>query len=127
MAEVTALLFLCMGILAFTRKLKPFKVLSSIVLYFSFIAVKENVPLQFFYVVIILIALIPLIYIKTSREKKDVFFFSIPCWLYIVSVLVSVNVKTQVKTQINPQRASCYGSFNTHSEHYCTGDGASLR
>ncbi len=97
MAEVTALLFLCMGILAFTRKLKPFKVLSSIVLYFSFIAVKENVPLQFFYVVIILIALIPLIYIKTSREKKDVFFFSIPCWLYIVSVLVSVNVETRSK------------------------------
>ncbi|MFK8256213.1 hypothetical protein ACFL9S_00295 [Erwinia sp. AnSW2-5] len=90
MAEVTALLFLCLGILAFTRKLKPFKVLSSLVLYFSFMVAKDNVPLHIFFVSIILIALITLFYIKTSKEKKDVFYFSIPCWLFIVSVLVNV-------------------------------------
>ncbi len=104
MAEVMALLFLCIGVCAFTKKLKPFKVLSSLVLYFSFMVAKENVPMQIFSVSIILIALITLFYVKASKEKKDVFYFSIPCWLFIVSVLVNVLPDNGSHTTVRPEK-----------------------
>lgn len=90
MTAIISLIYLCVGVLAFTRKIKLFKVISSIVLYSSLLISKENIPLQVFNVSIILLSLITLLYINTSKEKKDIFYFSIPCWLLITSIIVVV-------------------------------------
>lgn len=88
MAGIISLIFLFTGVLALTRKIKLFKVLSSILLYLSFLVAKDIFSLQVFNVSIILLTLIIITYINTSKEKKDIFYFSMPCWLLMASVIV---------------------------------------
>lgn len=90
MVEIFSLLFLIAGITLFTRDVKLFKIASGVVLYFSFLVVKENTLLQIFYSFIITMVLLVLVYMNISMKKKDIFYFSIPCWLLVVSVMVSV-------------------------------------
>lgn len=70
MAGIISLIFLFTGVLAFTRKIKLFKFLSSILLYFSFLVAKDSFSLQVFNVSIILLALIIITYINTNKEKR---------------------------------------------------------
>lgn len=90
MAEIISLIFLCVGVLAFTREIKLFKIVSSIMLYFSFVVTNGNVPLQVSYISIMLMVLIVLLYVSSSKKNKDIFYFSIPCWLLIFSVIYKV-------------------------------------
>ncbi len=90
MAGIISLLFLCVGAITFTKEIKLFKIASSIMLYFSFVVAKGNVPLQISYISIILIVFIVLLYINSSKKNKDIFYFSIPCWLLVLSVIVKV-------------------------------------
>ncbi|HFC9625863.1 TPA: hypothetical protein ACS988_004777, partial [Salmonella enterica subsp. enterica serovar Typhimurium] len=45
----------------------------------------------FIYCLIIIVATAILHRVKTSADKKAVFYFSMPCWLLVLSVIININ------------------------------------
>ncbi|MTH46000.1 hypothetical protein [Intestinirhabdus alba] len=80
-----SLAFLGIGLIVFHWKPYPYKILSSIILYY---AIRHDTLLQCIYVAITGIALISLCFIKASKNGKEIFYFSMPCWLEIISCAV---------------------------------------
>ncbi|MBE0026753.1 hypothetical protein DNK65_21320 [Citrobacter koseri] len=90
MPAIISLLYLVFGFFVFTRKVRISTLLSGFLLFLS-LSIFEHKPLLIFiYSFLIIIVTIVIYRVKASIDKKEVFYFSIPCWLLIISVIINL-------------------------------------
>ncbi|ECS6017657.1 hypothetical protein BR499_21520 [Salmonella enterica subsp. enterica serovar Uganda] len=90
MPAIISLFYLVFGFFLFTRKIRISKLLSGFLLFLSLNILQHNPLLIFIYCLFIIIATIIIGRINTSKAKKEVFYFSMPCWLLILSVIIKL-------------------------------------
>lgn len=90
MAWIVSLIYFILGSVTFTKKIRLFAIASSVLLFLALTSISDSLVLKSIYIAIIAIAFISMFVIKASPDKKGVFYFSIPCWLLISSVLINV-------------------------------------
>jgi len=90
MAWIVSLIYFILGSVSFTKKIRLFAIVSSVLLFLALTSISDSLMLKSIYIAIIAIAFISMVALKFSPEKKGTFFFSIPCWLLIASVLINV-------------------------------------
>ncbi|ECC4378662.1 hypothetical protein C2F16_22935, partial [Salmonella enterica] len=87
MPAIISLIYLMFSLLVFTKKITISNVLSAFLLFLSLYILHHKSLLIFIYCLII-VATVILHQVKTSADKKAVFYFSMPCWLLILSVII---------------------------------------
>ncbi|EEC6806391.1 hypothetical protein G4R45_004680 [Salmonella enterica] len=91
MPAIISLIYLMFSLLVFTKKITISNVLSAFLLFLSLYILHHKSLLIFIY-------LLSYYYcrhryshqVKTSADKKAVFYFSMPCWLLILSVIINL-------------------------------------
>ncbi|EFT4981453.1 hypothetical protein H2519_004312, partial [Salmonella enterica] len=89
MPAIISLIYLMFSLLVFTKKITISNVLSAFLLFLSLYILHHKSLLIFIYCLII-VATVILHQVKTSADKKAVFYFSMPCWLLILSVIINL-------------------------------------
>ncbi|EBQ9763792.1 TPA: hypothetical protein P5K82_004687 [Salmonella enterica subsp. enterica serovar Concord] len=90
MPAIISLIYLMFSLLVFTKKITISNVLSAFLLFLSLYILHYKSLLIFIYCLIIIVATVILHQVKTSADKKAVFYFSMPCWLLILSVIINL-------------------------------------
>lgn len=91
MPAIISLIYLMFSLLVFTKKITISNVLSAFYCFYRYIYFTINHYLYLFiYCLIIIVATVILHQVKTSADKKAVFYFSMPCWLLILSVIINL-------------------------------------
>ncbi|EJY5273244.1 hypothetical protein OGH44_004330 [Salmonella enterica] len=90
MPAIISLFCLVFGFFLFTRKIRISKLLSGFLLFLSLNILQHNPLLIFIYCLFIIIATIIIGRINISKAKEEVFYFSMPCWLLILSVIINL-------------------------------------
>lgn len=91
MPAIISLIYLMFSLLVFTKKITISNVLSAFLLFLSLYILHHKSLLIFIYcLIIIIVATVILHQVKTSADKKTVFYFSMPCWLLILSVIINL-------------------------------------
>ncbi len=90
MPAIISLIYLMFSLLVFTKKITISNVLSAFLLFLSLYILHHKSLLIFIYCLIIIVATVILHQVKTSADKKAVFYFSMPCWLLILSVIINL-------------------------------------
>lgn len=93
MPAIISLIYLMFSLLVFTKKITISNVLSAFLLFLSLYILHHKSLLIFIYCLIIIVATVILHQVKTSADKKAVFYFSMPCWLLILSVIINLMKK----------------------------------
>ncbi|ECJ5874760.1 hypothetical protein DIR86_004412 [Salmonella enterica subsp. salamae] len=88
MPAIISLIYLMFSLLVFTKKIRISNVLSAFLLFLSLYILHHKSLLIFIYCLII-VATVILHRVKTSADKKAVFYFSMPCWLLILSIIIN--------------------------------------
>lgn len=88
MAGIVALVYFVLGSVAFTRKIKLFAIASSLLLLAALTIVAASQLFTLLFITLLVIAFLVLLIMKTPRDNKGVFYFSLPCWLLIGAVLI---------------------------------------
>ncbi|EFQ9605388.1 hypothetical protein H0J83_004238 [Salmonella enterica] len=78
MPAIISLIYLMFSLLVFTKKITISNVLSAFLLFLSLYILHHKSLLIFIYCLIII------------ADKKAVFYFSMPCWLLILSVIINL-------------------------------------
>lgn len=91
MLAIISLIYLMFSLLVFTKKITISNVLSAFLLFLSLYILHHKSLLIFIYCLIIIVATAILHRVKTSADKKAVFYFSMPCWLLVLSVIININ------------------------------------
>ncbi|EIR8815417.1 hypothetical protein LT319_004458 [Salmonella enterica] len=89
MPAIISLIYLMFSLLVFTKKITISNVLSAFLLFLSLYILHHKSLLIFIYCLII-VATVILLRVKISADKKAVFYFSMPCWLLILSVIINL-------------------------------------
>lgn len=90
MTWIVAVLYFVPGYIAFIKKIKLFAIVSSLLFAFALISVSDSLLLQSIYIAIVVITFICLLAVNTRSKNKGTIYFSLPCWLFIASVLINV-------------------------------------
>ncbi|EJP2128818.1 hypothetical protein NUZ96_004008 [Salmonella enterica] len=91
MPAIISLIYLMFSLLVFTKKITISNVLSAFLLFLSLYILHHKSLLIFIYcLIIIIVATVILLRVKISADKKAVFYFSMPCWLLILSVIINL-------------------------------------
>ncbi|HAT2607908.1 TPA: hypothetical protein I8235_000842 [Kluyvera intermedia] len=88
MAGIVALVYFVVGFVAFTRKIKLFTIASSLLLFAALKIIAASQVLTFFFIALLVSVFVVLTVVKTDRDTKSIFYFSLPCWLLIGAVLI---------------------------------------
>lgn len=90
MPAIISLFYLVFGFFYLQEKLGSQNFSSGFLLFLSLNILQHNPLLIFIYCLFIIIATIIIGRINTSKAKKEVFYFSMPCWLLILSVIINL-------------------------------------
>ncbi len=92
MPAIISLIYLMFSLLVFTKD-NYFKRSVRFLLFLSLYILHHKSLLIFIYCLIIIVATVILLRVKISADKKAVFYFSMPCWLLILSVIINLMCK----------------------------------
>ncbi|AMO49891.1 hypothetical protein GA0061071_107143 [Kosakonia oryzendophytica] len=89
-AGIIALIYFALGTLLFIKKIRLYTITSSFLLFVALHIVAPSQLLTAIWIAVLLLTFAGLLIIKSSRDKRGVFYFSLPCWLLIASVIIDL-------------------------------------
>lgn len=92
MVWIVSLIYFLLGTVSFMKQVRLFSIASSVLLCLAFTYITDSPMLTGIYIAILLLSYIAMLIIKGDLSKKGTFYFSVPCWLLILSVLINVFV-----------------------------------
>ncbi|MBW3145260.1 hypothetical protein KZC46_18420 [Salmonella enterica subsp. enterica serovar Javiana] len=90
MQAIISLRYLMFSLLVFPKKITISNVLYAFLLFLSLYMLHHKSLRIFIYWIISIVATVILHRVKISADKKAVFYFSMPCWLLILSVIINL-------------------------------------
>ncbi|OFB11790.1 hypothetical protein BG487_09855 [Salmonella enterica subsp. enterica serovar Typhimurium] len=91
MPAIISLIYLMFSLLVFTKKITISNVLSAFLLFLSLYILHHKSLLIFISCLIIIVATAILHRVNISAVIKAAFYFSMPCWLLVLSVIININ------------------------------------
>lgn len=89
MDVLLSIFYLLFGFVFFKRKIKISWLLSSFLFYLS-IHIQDNLAIKSIFIFIALLLMLALFFLERKQEWKKNFYFSIPCWIIILSVTINL-------------------------------------
>jgi len=85
-----SLVYFVLGWIFFTRTFRLYALVSSLLLAIALHNVLQSRLLVILYLAVLAVTFITLLLLKRSPDKKGTLYFSVPCWLLIVTVIFNV-------------------------------------